>query len=154
MTPEERLRELGHELEVFPVLAESPIVPVVISSATAYISGQPPARGGAILYRGRVGEAVSVEDGYLAARWCTLNGLGALKHVIGSLDRVEQVVKVLGFVNCGPEFRDHSKVLNGASELLVAIFGDAGRHARSAIGVASLPAQMSVEVEMVLRVAE
>ena len=128
----------------------SPLKPVHVEGDVAYVSGQPPARDGKIQYFGNVSEDVSVEDGYLAAQLCALNILGALEQELGGLDRIARIVKVVGFVSCPAGFKDQSKVINGASDLFVQLFGVDGRHARSAIGVASLPAGMAVEVEAVV----
>ena len=150
MTPEERLAELGLELHAFAVPETSPLRPVVIDGRRAYVSGQPPASDGKIRYFGRVGEDISVEDGYLAARQCALNILGALKEELGNLSRVERIVKVVGLVSCAPGFTEQSKVVNGASDLFVSLFGADGRHARTAVGVAALPGGMAVEVEAIV----
>jgi enamine deaminase RidA (YjgF/YER057c/UK114 family) len=150
VTPEERLDELGLELHAFSVPAGSPLRPVVVDGRRAYVSGQPPARDGKIQYFGHVGEAVTVEDGYLAARQCALNILGALKAELGELERIDRIVKLVGLVACAPGFTEQSRVVNGASELFVSLFGDAGRHARTALGVAALPGGMAVEIEAIV----
>ena len=152
MTPEERLAELGLELHVFPVPETSPLRPVVVEGGLAYVSGQPPARDGKIQWFGHVGEAVSVDDGRLAARQCALNILGALRQELGDLGRIARFVKVVGLVSCAPGFSQQSAVINGASELLVDVFGPDGRHARTAFGVPGLPGGMSVEIEAVVAV--
>ena len=149
MTPEERLAELGYELHAFSA-PPGPLLPVLVHGDCAYVSGQPPARDGKIQYTGNVGEAVSVEDGYAAAQLCALNVLGALQRELNGLSRVERIVKVVGFVSCAAGFVRQSQVINGASELFVEVFGEQGRHARSAIGVASLPGGMAVEVEAIV----
>lgn len=146
----DRLGVLGKSLEVFKG-PPGPLVPVVLHNGVAWVSGMPPAKGGVIQYKGAVGSAVSVEDGYEAAGLCVLNLLGQLEVALGSLDRIERIIKVVGFVSCAGGFALQSKVINGASDLLVEIFGqERGSHARSAIGVASLPGDMSVEVELVV----
>jgi enamine deaminase RidA (YjgF/YER057c/UK114 family) len=150
VTPEERLAELGLELHAFSVPETSPLRPVVIDGRRAYVSGQPPAADGKIQYFGRVGEDITVEDGYLAARQCALNILGALQQELGELGRIEQVVKLVGLVTCAPGFTEQSKVVNGASDLLVSLFGPSGRHARTAFGVPALPGGMAVEVEAIV----
>ena len=149
MTPENRLRELGYELHAFDP-PPGPLIPVVVEGGYAYVSGQPPARDGKIQYRGNVGEDVTVEEGYAAAQLCALNILGALQRELGDLARVERIIKVVGFVSCAAGFVQHSQVINGASDVLVDVFGEQGRHARSAIGVASLPGGMAVEVEAIV----
>ncbi|MEE8593070.1 MAG: RidA family protein, partial [Candidatus Bipolaricaulota bacterium] len=103
-------------------------------------------------YVGRVGADVSLEQGYESARLCALNGLAAVQDLIGSLDRIAEVVHVRGFVNSAPDFHDQPRVINGASELLVEIFGDRGRHARAALGTSNLPGNIPVEIEFVFRV--
>jgi enamine deaminase RidA (YjgF/YER057c/UK114 family) len=150
MSPEEKLAELGLELHAFAVPDTSPLRPVVVDGRQAFVSGQPPARDGKIQYFGTVGEDVSVDDAQLAAQLCALNILGALKQELGELDRIERIVKVVGFVCCAPGFREQSKVINGASDLFVELYGANGRHARSAIGVPALPGGMAVEIEAVV----
>jgi len=117
-----------------------------------YVSGQGPIRDGKPIYVGRVGAEVSPEDAYKAAQLCALNCLAAVKSLVGSLDAVEEIVQVRGFVNSAPDFHDQPKVINGASELLVKLFGKRGRHARAALGTSNLPGNIPVEVEMVVRV--
>jgi enamine deaminase RidA (YjgF/YER057c/UK114 family) len=154
MTPEERLAELGLELHAFPVPETSPLRPVVVDGRRAYVSGQPPAAEGKIQWFGRVGEDISVEDGALAARQCALNILGALKNELGELGRIEQVVKLVGLVCCAPGFTEQSKVVSGASELFVSLFGESGRHARTAFGVPALPGGMAVEIEAIVAIRD
>ena len=113
------------------------------------ISGQ-----GTNEYRGRLGEDVSIEVGYDAARQCMLNLLTVVKQEVGELSKVKRIVKVLGFVNSTPDFTDQPKVMNGASDLLVEVFGERGKHGRSAVGMAQLPLNNAVEVEMVVEVEE
>ena len=102
---------------------------------------------------GKVGANLTIEDGYQAARRVALNLLASLKEAIGDLDRVERIVKLLGMVNCTEDFGDQPKVINGASDLFVEIFGEKGRHARSAVGMQALPSQIPVEIEMIVQVA-
>ena len=150
---EQKLRELGLELPAAP----SPIaeyVPAKRVGNMVYVSGQGPIRDGKPICVGRVGREVSLEDAYAAARMTVLNCLAAAKTVTGSLDRIEDVVQVRGFVNSAPDFHDQPKVMNGASELLVAAFGERGRHARAALGTSNLPMNIPVEIEMVLSVGE
>ena len=142
-----KLEELGLVLPV----AQPPVatyVPFVRSGALLVISGQLPMRDGKLAYAGKLGAAVSLEDGQAAARQCLLNVLAhAQAACAGDLDRVVRLVRLGGFVACTPDFTQHPAVINGASDLAVAIFGDAGRHARAAVGVASLPLDAAVEVE-------
>lgn len=129
-------------------------VPAVRSGDLLFTSGQLPFREGKVAYTGKVGGLLSEADGYEAARLCALNCLAVARSVLGSLDRIGRVVKVSGFVNSAPGFTGQPKVLNGASELLADVFGEAGRHARAAVGVAELPLDAAVEVEMVFAIRE
>ena len=152
MSAEARLKKLGLELpEVPKPVAE--YVPAKRVGDLVYVSGQGPIRDGEPVYVGRVGAEVSLEDAYKAAQLCALNCLAAVKSVVGSLDAVEEIVQVRGFVNSAPNFYDQSRVVNGASDLLVKLFGDRGRHARAALGASNLPGNIAVEIEMVVRVS-
>jgi enamine deaminase RidA (YjgF/YER057c/UK114 family) len=123
-------------------------VPVVVTGNVAVVSGQLPMKDGTLMARGKLGDGVSVEQGKAAARQCLLNVLAQLATVCeGDLDRVVRVVRLGGFVACAPGFTEHAGVMNGASDLAVEIFGEAGRHARATIGVASLPMDAAVEIE-------
>ena len=150
MTIENRLAELGISLPeaAAPVAA---YVPVVVVGGLAHVSGQLPFVDGKLV-TGRLGEDVSLEDGTAAARACGLMILAQLKAALGSLDRVERVVKLGAFVNSTAAFTDQPRVANGASELMQAVFGDAGRHARAAVGVPALPLGAAVEVDAVIAV--
>ena len=150
-TPSVRLAELGLALPAVAAPVGS-YVPAVRSGDLVFTSGQLPWAGGELGAVGKVGAQVSPERATELARICALNALAAVDALVG-LDRVEQVVKVVGFVASVPDFTGQPGVVNGASELLAAVFGDAGRHARSAVGVASLPLDAPVEVEVVVRVA-
>lgn len=145
-SPEARLAELGIALPALGTAAGN-YVPFVLAGGLLYTAGQIPRNGDEIAFRGVVGAGLSLEDGRAAARLCTLGGLAVARMALGSLDRIERVVKVNGYVRSAPGFSDQPKVLNGASDLLVEIFGDAGRHARTAIGVAELPLGVGVEVD-------
>ena len=153
---EQRLAELGLSLpEVVAPLAA--YVPAVLDGSRVYTSGQVPIVDGVLAQAGHVGEGeglVSPERAKELAAICALNALAAVKSVVGDLDRVERVVKVVGFVACDPSFTGQPGVVNGASELLGAVFGDAGVHARSAVGVASLPLGAPVEVEVIVHVRD
>jgi len=127
-------------------------VPGVKSGDLIYTSGQLPIVAGELKYKGTVGDDVSEEAGYEAAKTCALNCLGVIKGIIGDLDMIEQVVKVTGFVNSAPGFAMQPKIINGASDTLVALFGEKGLHARSAVGVKGLPLNSACEVEMIVRV--
>ena len=154
MGAEARLKELGIELPPAP----KPIgnyVPGVQSGNLLFMSGIGPRRADGGSITGKLGAGMSVEEGYAAARAVGLNMLANIRAVIGSLDRVERVVKVLGMVNAAPDFNDMPKVINGFSDLFVEVFGaERGRGARSAVGMAALPNQIAVEVEMVLEVRD
>jgi enamine deaminase RidA (YjgF/YER057c/UK114 family) len=149
--PEARLADLG--LALPPVAAPvAAYVPAVRSGTHVYTSGQLPFVDGALVQAGKVGAEVSPEDAKDLARIAALNGLAAIKAEIGDLSAVRRVVKVVGFVASAPDFTGQPGVINGASELLGAVFGDAGRHARSAVGVAALPLDAPVEVELIVEV--
>jgi enamine deaminase RidA (YjgF/YER057c/UK114 family) len=151
-TPEERLQELGVSLPA-PAVPVAAYVPCVRTGSLVYVSGQVPVLDGKPSHLGHLGDNVDLEDGRAAARTCAVNVLAALKAELGELSRVRRVVKVTGFVASTPDFTDHPKVINAASELFGDAFGDAGRHARAAIGVAALPLGVPVEVEAIVEVA-
>lgn len=148
MSAEARLAELGLTL---PALrpASGNYLSYVQVGKLLFLSGQ-----GAEPWFGRVGDDLSLEDGQLAARDCMLNLLAQTKAALGSLERVERIVKLLGFVACSDDFRALPSVVNGASDLLVELFGEAGRHARAALGMQALPLGFAVEIEMVVQVRE
>lgn len=147
---ETRLAELGLTLPeaAAPVAA---YVPVVAAGGLAHVSGQLPFIDGALV-KGRLGEDVSVEQGYAAARACGLMVLAQLKAALGSLERIERVVKLGAFVNSSGDFTAQPQVANGVSELMVALFGEAGKHARSAVGVPALPLGAAVEVDAIVAI--
>ncbi len=150
MNIDAKLAELGLTLPT----AAAPVaayVPVVIAGGFAYVSGQVSFVDG-VLVKGRLGDDVSLEQGIAAALGCGLMILAQLKAALGSLDRVERVVKLGAFVNCTADFTDQPKVANGASELMVAVFGEAGKHARAAVGAPSLPLGVAVEVDAIVAV--
>ena len=153
---EQRLAELGLEVpELVPPVAA--YVPAVLDGSRVYVSGQVPMVHGAMPETGRVGEGpglVSPERAKELAAICALNAIAAVKSVVGDLDRVERVVKVVGFVASDPSFTGQPGVVNGASELFGAVFGEAGLHARSAVGVAALPLGAPVEVEVIVHVRD
>jgi len=151
MTPEERLAELG--LAVPEVAAPvAAYVPAVRTGSYVYTSGQLPWRDGELIRTGKVGSEVSPEEANECARQCALNALAAVRSQVGDLSAITRVVKVVGFVASAPGFTAQPKVVDGASELLGQAFGDVGQHARSAIGVAVLPLDAPVEVELVVEV--
>jgi enamine deaminase RidA (YjgF/YER057c/UK114 family) len=147
---EARLAELGIVLPE-PAAPVAAYVPVVIAGGLAHVSGQLPFVDGKLV-TGRLGEDVSLEQGIAAARACALMILAQARAALGSLDRLERVVKLGAFVNSSADFTDQPKVANGASELMAEVFGDAGRHARSAVGVPVLPLGAAVEVDAILAV--
>jgi len=127
-------------------------VAVVITGKLAFVSGQIPIKDGKVIYAGKVSKDLSVDDAQKAARLCVINALAQLKAELGSLDRISKIVKVSGFVNSPPEFTDHPKVINGASDLLFEIFGQNGQHARIAVGVSSLPLNSAVEIDLIAEI--
>ncbi|HEA68917.1 MAG TPA: RidA family protein [Desulfobacterales bacterium] len=153
MNAENKLKELGLELPP----AAKPVANYVSAVRTGnlvYLSGHGPLRNDGTMITGKVGTDLTLEEGYEAARRVALGLLGSLKAEIGNLDKVRRVVKLLGMVNCTPDFIDQPKVINGASDLLVKVFGDKGKHARSAVGMNSLPMNISVEIEMIVEVED
>ncbi len=151
-TAEDRLKELGITLP--PVATpQGNYVPYVVTGNLVYIAGQGAMTADGIKYAGRVGGDVSLEDAQESARLCAINIIAIVKDACGGdLGRVIQCVKLGGFVNCAADFTDHPKVVNGASDLMVAVFGDRGRHARFAVGAPSLPLGFSVEVDAVFEI--
>ena len=151
MTPEERLADLGLAIPevVAPVAA---YVPAVRTGGYVYTSGQLPLRDGELMRIGKVGSEVSPEEAHECARQCALNALAAVRSEVGDLSAVTRVVKVVGFVASAPGFTGQPQVVNGASELLGQAFGGSGQHARSAVGVAVLPMDAPVEVELIVEV--
>ncbi|CAA7615164.1 RidA family protein [Magnetospirillum sp. UT-4] len=149
---EARLAELGIALPV-PAAAVANYVPYVRTGALVFVSGQLPLEGGKPVVLGRLGAELAVEDGVRAARLCGLNLLAQARAACGGdLDRVRRVVRLTAFVACTPDFTDQPKVVNGASDLMVEVLGDAGRHARVAVGAPSLPLNVAVEIEGVFEV--
>lgn len=151
MIPEERLTALGLALPEAP-LPVANYVPYRWAGNLLYLSGQGPKRPDGTYRPGRLGRDISIDEAYEEARLTGLNLLAVAKSVLGELNRIEAVVKLLGMVNAEADFSDHPKVINGCSDLLVDVLGDAGRHARSAVGMGSLPNRMAVEIEAILLV--
>ena len=154
MTPEEKLAELGL---VFPPAgaAAGNYLPATREGNLVFLSGHGPVgTDGNLAVRGRLGADLTVEQGYEAAKLTALALLRSLKAEIGELDRVKRILKVLGMVRCTEDFGQTPRVINGASDLFVAVFGERGRHARSAVGLYELPFQMAVEIEMVVSVED
>lgn len=152
MSIDQRLAELGISLPE-PAAPVAAYVPVVIAGGFAYVSGQVSSENGQTIV-GKLGDDMDVETGQKAARACGLMILAQLKSALGSLDRVERIVKLGVFVNCTFDFADQPKVGNGASELMQEVFGDAGRHARAAVGAPSLPLGVAVEVDAVVKIRD
>jgi len=153
MSIEAKLKELGITLPEAPKPVAA-YTPCVRSGDLVFTSGQLPVQGGDLKYAGKVGKDLTPEEGYQSARLCAINNLAVLKSALGSLDKVAQVVKVVVFVNSADGFTGQPAVANGASELFQQVFGDAGVHARSAVGAPELPKNAATEVEIVVRIAE
>lgn len=150
---ERKLKEMGLSLPEAPKPVAA-YVPAVKVDGYVYTAGQIPFVEGELKFKGKLGKDLSVEEGYEAAKICALNALGAIKGAVGDLNKVEQVVKVVGFVNSASGFNQQPAVINGASELLGQLFGESGKHARSAVGVSELPLDAAVEVEMIVKIKE
>lgn len=148
---EERLRALGIELAAAPAPAAN-YVPYQVAGDLLIVSGQLPMRDGTVAIKGKLGADVSLDDGQAAARLCMVNVFAQVKAACGGdLDRIAQCLRLGGFVNCTPEFTDQPKVINGASDLAVDVLGEAGKHARAAVGASSLPLGAAVEIEAMFR---
>ncbi len=151
MSIDARLAELGISLPALPPPAGL-YVPAIRTGALVFISGQVPLREGKPMLRGRCGDSVSIEEAAELARHCGLQALAILQDHLGSLDRVQRVIRLGGFVASAPGFNDQPKVINGASQLMLDVFGEAGHHARAAVGVAELPLGVPVEVEFLFEI--
>jgi enamine deaminase RidA (YjgF/YER057c/UK114 family) len=149
---ENKIQELGIELNV-PTQPRNNLVPIVQSGNLLFLSGNGPIGDGKII-SGKVGKDLTIEQGYDAARMTAINQLSILKAHIGDLNKVKKIVKVFGMVNADPSFKEHPKVINGFSDLMVEIFGERGKHARSAVGMASLPWNIACEVELIVQIQE
>ncbi|PPR50400.1 MAG: hypothetical protein CFH15_00499 [Alphaproteobacteria bacterium MarineAlpha5_Bin5] len=148
---EENIKNLGL---IIPKLAVpvANYVPFTIIDKTIYISGQAPVKAGELIYKGKVGKDISVEEGIEAAKLCCVNIIAGLKKAIeGNWDRLETFVKLVGYVNCKDDFTDQPKIINGASDLLVEIFGEQGRHTRVAVGSNALPLGIAVEIDAIIK---
>ncbi|MEC7373506.1 MAG: RidA family protein [Thermoproteota archaeon] len=146
---EDKLRELSIDLPTPPNPAGS-YIPVVTTGNLAFVSGQIPMKEGKVVFEGKVPNEQSLDAARGAAKICIINGLAQLKANLGSLDKITKFVRISGFVNSNPEFTEQPKVINAASDLLVEIFGDMAKHSRIAVGVASLPLNSTVEIDMVV----
>lgn len=152
MSAEARLKELGIELPK-PAKPIANYVPFVREGSLLFVAGQGPhALDGSIPHKGRLGKDLTLEQGYASARLCGLNCLAQVRAALGSLDQVKRIVSLRGFVACTDDFHDQPKIINGASDLMVEVFGDAGRHARAALGANALPMGIPTEVELVVAV--
>lgn len=152
MTPEQSLSKLGIALPE-PAAPVANYVPFSLAAGLLVVSGQLPMRDGKVAYVGKLGSSVTEEMGAMAAQLSMINVLAQARAALGELTRVRRVVRLGGFIACTPEFTRHAVVMNGASDLAVAVFGDPGRHARTTIGVPCLPADAAVEVEAMFEVA-
>ncbi|MGJ8533982.1 MAG: RidA family protein [Alphaproteobacteria bacterium] len=151
MSIEDRLAEMNITLPNAAAPAAN-YVPFVISGNHLYISGQIPMGPNGIEYIGKLGENASIEDGQAAAKLCAINILAQAKSALGDLENIKRLVKLVGFVSSAPDFVDQPKIINGASDFMVAALGDRGAHARSAVGVAALPFGVAVEVEAIIEI--
>ena len=155
MEIENKLKELGYQLPPRRQGSMGNFIPAVTAGNLVFLSGHGAGLPeGGFLHVGKLGADVTIEQGYDAARLTMLNLLTSLKGEIGDLDRVKRIVKLLCMINCAPDFGDTPRVANGASDLLISLWGENGRHARSAVGMSSLPAGMAVEIEMVVELKE
>lgn len=149
MSYEEHAKAIG--IEIPPAATPVGAYLLAVQSGTLlFTAGQGPVKDGVPVFRGKVGRDITVEDAYEAAKLSALNCLAAAKSLLGTLDRIERVVKVNGYVNSASGFTEQAKVMNGASDILVQIFGEKGRHARTSVGVSELPQNIAVEVDLVL----
>jgi len=146
---EERLKELAIEITTPPSPAGS-YIPVVTTGNLAFVSGQIPMKEGKVVFEGKVPNVQSLNSAREAAKICIINALAQLKANLGSLDKITKIVRISGFVNSAPDFVEQPKVINAASDLLIDIFGDMAKHSRIAVGVASLPLNSTVEIDMVV----
>lgn len=150
---DEKLVSLGIKLSD-PLPPVGSYVPVIIAGNLIFVSGQIPVEPGSnpihVKYKGKIGRDISLEDGQAAAKLCAINAISQLKGALNSLDQIKKFVKVSGYVNCDPSFTDHPKVINGASDFLVQLFGEKGKHTRVAVGASSLPFDSSVEIDFLV----
>ena len=153
MSYEQRLSQLGLELPAPPKPVAN-YVPAVRVGDLLFLSGVLPSRDGQLIMTGKLGQELSIEQGKEASKIAVLNGLSIIRNEAGSLDRVKRIVKMVGHIASAPGFTDQPQVLNGASDLLVSLFGDAGRHARVAVGAAELPRKAPVEIELIVELAK
>lgn len=152
---EEKLVSLGVKLS-YPLPPAGSYIPVIVTGNLVFVSGQMPVEPGSkpirVKFKGKIGRDISLEDGQKAARLCAINALSQLKDALSSLDQIKKFVRVSGYVNCDPSFTDHPKVINGASDFLVQIFGEKGRHTRVSVGASSLPFDSSVQIDFIAEI--
>ncbi len=151
--PEAKLEELGISLRT-PSAPVANYVNAVRTGNLIFLAGKGPTQANGENITGKLGQDLTIEEGYEAARVTGINQLSVLKAELGNLNKVKRIVKVLGMVNASPDFTDHPKVVNGYSDLMVAVFGDKGKHARAAVGMGSLPSNIAVEIEMIVEVED
>lgn len=152
-TPEQKLSQLGIHLPQIPESFGSYVDRIKVGNLV-FLSGRGPLKADGKYISGKVGQELRTDEGYQAARLTALNQLAVLKQAFGSLDKIKQIVKVNGYVNTVDSFTEHSKVMNGFSDLLIEVFGEQGRHSRTSVGVLSLPQNMAVEVEMIVEMKD
>mgnify|MGYP001165479361 FL=1 len=149
---EENIKQLGIEIPDMPA-ALANYVPYKISDSIVYVSGQAPVRNGELIYKGKVGNDISIDDGIRAAELCCINIISVLKKSInGDWNKLDNFLKLGGFVNCNSDFVDQPQIINGASDLLVKVFGEQGKHSRFAVGSNSLPMNISVEIDAIIKI--
>lgn len=149
---EENIKQLGIEIPDMPN-ALANYVPYKLSDSIVYVSGQAPVRNGELIYKGKVGNDISIEDGIKAAELCCINIISVLKKSInGDWNKLDNFLKLGGFVNCNSDFVDQPQIINGASDLLVKVFGEQGKHSRFAVGSNSLPMNISVEIDAIIKI--
>ena len=147
---EEKIKQLGIELTAPPAPAGS-YIPVIVSNNLVFVSGQIPIKDGKLAFTGKVTDD-SIEKGQQSARLCAINILAQLKKELGTLEKIKRIVRLNGFVNAGPEFSAHPKVINGASDLFAEIFGEEGKHSRIAVGVSNLPLNSMTEIDAIVEI--
>jgi len=156
MTPEKKIESLNLVIPIGKPKALGSYVPIVNVNDLVFISGQLPidvnSPSNDLKFRGKVGKQITIEDAQLACKICCLNAFSIVKGLIGDLDNVKRLVKITGYVNCDDAFTDHPKVINGASDFLIEVFGDLGRHSRVAVGVNSLPLNSPVEIDFIIQI--
>ena len=152
-TPEDRLKKLGIELPPSPPPVAN-YVNAVTTGNLVFLAGKGPNKGDGSYVTGKVGRDLTIEEGYAAARLAAISQLAVLKAHLGDLSKVKRIVKVHGMVNCSDDFANQPEVINGFSDLMVEVFGEKGKHARAAVGMASLPRNIAVEIEMIVEIEE